>query len=1220
MSRVHESQSDWIRTLSKEAALKSTLERGTDIAQNGLVYDVKKTASAVGNVVTLKGKVEGSRGNAYKTMVQLDLADREVVDFDCACPAAERYPGMCKHEIGLAITYLASKGALPSPHDSVDDDCGNNGYGGARGFDGDLDDALDIDCEARPDLPHDIPFGPGDSPWQGPAWLARPAAPKPPAPRDTSAIVLDLMDDARRRRKTARMLAATPLASSFAEPISLVPTIVDDYFTSLHLTLRVRCGKVSYAVRNIRDLLRAWDEGKGMRFGAKLDVPSLGMLDERSRRLLEVLSRIEHDSARFAERAVYQWGGYYRGPLDSKVSTFLLDEPYVFDVLDAMMGGEVKVEKRGSGDRHCSLSALEVVEETPSLKVKLVAAADGGYTVQASTACVLTGSLGRAYCIAKDKARRCEGETADMLLAYRDLFEAGYDLYISAKEAPAFCRTIVPDLRRIAAVSVPDRLLRAAPESRFIFAVGDDDGDVVVDARVFYGDASFKLLGDAPWATLPDPAFADDDGTAPDTSAATSSALASAPALASAAAAGAGPAGPLRDDAAEDAVLDLLWSLFPDGASRPKIDAGNDEALYYLLTDGLSRLHAAGEVLLSERLHTMQAKPAPRMTVRAKVKSGLLDIALGASGMTSSELAAYLAGCRRSQRFVRLSDEEIVRIDDGAREALAIAEGLGISPQELADGVKGLAPSRAMVLEAMLDRTRSLSVRRAQSFKSMVDAFDSLVDVDLSVPASLNATLRPYQEDGVSWMGALEALGCGGILADDMGLGKTLQAITHLLARREAGDAGLTLVVCPASLVYNWMAELERFAPALRARAVLGSKDARRREIESASHADASDAADAVDVLVTSYDLMRRDIELYQNLQLRRAILDEAHYIKNPGAQVTMAAKCLPAQVRFALAGTPMENRLGELWSIFDFIMPGFLGTRTAFEKHLGDAIAAGEAEATLRLRRMTSPFILRRLKEDVLADLPEKNESVVSVKLEGEQRRAYLANEERIAMQVAHELPDEFSRKKLQVLAELTRLRQLCCDPHLVLEGYRGPSAKLEACVELVAGAVDGGHQVLVFSQFTSMLAILSQRLGAVLRASGCTCEQLDGSCSKKKRAELVARFQEGRTQVLLISLKAGGVGLNLTAADVVIHYDPWWNVAAQQQATDRAHRIGQQRCVSVFKLIAAGTIEERIMAMQEAKRDLTESVLSGASTSAALTREDLLSVLGASAALAEE
>lgn len=1209
MSRVHESQSNWIRVLSKEAALKSTLERGADIAQSGLVYDVKKTVSAAGNVVVLKGEVEGSRGNTYQTMVQLDLADQELFDYGCTCPAAERYPGMCKHEIALAITYLASRGVLSSMHDSVDDDYGS-GCEGGYGFDG----SCDVDGGSHPDSMENTPFGSGGGSWQAHAQHAWFAAPSPPAPRDTSAIVRDLMDDARRRRKVARMRAVAPAQHSLnvpVEPLTLEATIKDDYYNPLCLSLRARRGRVSYMVRDIVGMLYAWDAGEGMTFGAKLDVRSLNAFDERSRRLLDLLGRIDREEGRAASRSSQRWMGSHRRFAGASASTFNLDEFQVFEVLDALMGGQVNVEKRDLGEPRAMSRTLDVVEDGPSLKVKLVEAADGGYAVQASTAYVLAGPLGRAYCITKDKARRCEGETADMLLAYRDLFEAKSDLYISAKEAPAFCRSVVPDLRRIAAVSIPNRLLRAAPEPRFVFAVGDDDGDVVVDAKVFYGDASFKLLGDAPWATLLDPALVDDDAAAPDTSAA--------PSPSSATAADAVPAAPLRDDVAEDAVLDLLWSLFPDGASRPRIDAGNDEALYYLLTDGLSRLHAAGEVMLSERLRTMQAKPAPRITVRAKVRSGLLDIALGASGMTPSELAAYLAGCRRSQRFVRLSDEEIVRIDDNAREALAIAEGLGVSPQELADGVKGMAPSRAMVLEAMLGRTRSLAVRRAQSFKDMVDAFDSLIDVDLSVPAALNATLRPYQEDGVSWMGALEALGCGGILADDMGLGKTLQAIAHVLARHEAGDTGLTLVVCPASLVYNWMAELERFAPTLGARAVLGSRDSRRRAIEGASGGATPDA-DAVDVLVTSYDLMRRDVELYQNLQIRRAFLDEAHYIKNPGAQVTMAAKCLPAQVRFALTGTPMENRLGELWSIFDFIMPGFLGTRTSFDQHLGDAVAAGEAEATAMLRRMTSPFVLRRLKEDVLVDLPEKSESVVSVKLEGEQRRAYLANEERIAMQVAHELPGEFSRKKLQVLAELTRLRQLCCDPHLVLEGYRGPSAKLETCAELVAGAVDGGHQVLVFSQFTSMLAILSQRLGAALRASGCTCEQLDGSCSKKKRAELVARFQAGETRVLLISLKAGGVGLNLTAADVVIHYDPWWNVAAQQQATDRAHRIGQQRCVSVFKLIAAGTIEERIMAMQEAKRDLVESVLSGASTSAVLTRDDFLAVLGASAALAEE
>ena len=453
--------------------------------------------------------------------------------------------------------------------------------------------------------------------------------------------------------------------------------------------------------------------------------------------------------------------------------------------------------------------------------------------------------------------------------------------------------------------------------------------------------------------------------------------------------------------------------------------------------DGLSRLHAAGEVLLSERLRTMQAKPAPRMTVRAKVKSGLLDIALGASGMTSSELAAYLAGCRRSQRFVRLSDEEIVRIDDGAREALAIAEGLGISPQELADGVKGLAPSRAMVLEAMLDRTRSLSVRRAQSFKSMVDAFDSLVDVDLSVPASLNAALRPYQEDGVGWMGALEALGCGGILADDMGLGKTLQAITHLLARREAGDAGLTLVVCPASLVYNWMAELERFAPALRARAVLGSKDARRREIESASHAYASDAADAVDVLVTSYDLMRRDIELYQNLQLRRAILDEGPPHQNPAAGDRLGSK-VPA--RAGLTARPW--RPASCGASSTSSPAGFLGTRISVEKHPGRCrVAAGEAEATLRLRRMTSPFILRRPREDVLADLRKSNESGFPSELEGEQRRVYPERGAHRWRQVAHELPDEFSTRSCRCWPSLPACGNCAATRTLCWRGIAAPA-----------------------------------------------------------------------------------------------------------------------------------------------------------------------------------
>lgn len=433
-----------------------------------------------------------------------------------------------------------------------------------------------------------------------------------------------------------------------------------------------------------------------------------------------------------------------------------------------------------------------------------------------------------------------------------------------------------------------------------------------------------------------------------------------------------------------------------------------------------------------------------------------------------------------------------------------------------------------------------------------------------------------------------------------MGLGKTLQMIAHILARVEAGDVKPTLVVCPASLVYNWTAELERFAPSLDVCAIVGAKAQRRVQIAGvAEH----------NVVVTSYDLMRRDIDEYAEQDFARVVLDEAQYIKNPLTQVARAAKRLPAGVRFALTGTPIENRLSELWSIFDFLMPGLLGTRESFAKRFESPVEHAEGDSAARLQALVSPFVLRRVKEDVVADLPEKIEDTVMAQLTGEQRKLYLANQDRIAQQVQHREATEFKKDKLKVLAELTKLRQICCDPHLHYEDYKAGSAKLDACMELVRGALDGGHHILLFSQFTGMLDIIGKRLAR----EDIGFLKLTGASSKESRAKMVARFQAGEVPVFLISLKAGGVGLNLTAADVVIHYDPWWNVAAQDQATDRAHRIGQQHTVTVYKLIAKDTIEERIMQMQESKRDLVNSVLGGDGISSALfTRDDVLALLG--------
>ena len=432
-----------------------------------------------------------------------------------------------------------------------------------------------------------------------------------------------------------------------------------------------------------------------------------------------------------------------------------------------------------------------------------------------------------------------------------------------------------------------------------------------------------------------------------------------------------------------------------------------------------------------------------------------------------------------------------------------------------------------------------------------------------------------------------------------MGLGKTLQFISLVQALFDAGSMALCLVVCPASLVYNWQEEFRRFAPALNTQVMTGTAAQRKNRLSALPDGT---------VCITSYDLLRQDIAAYRELDFSLMVLDEAQYIKNQKASMTKAVKAVSARLRFALTGTPIENRLAELWSIFDFLMPGFLYSYAEFSDRLEMPIVKQkDEEATAKLRRMTAPFILRRLKADVLKDLPPKLEEVRYTRFDDEQRKIYDGQVVRMKQLVASS--DGSGEDKLRLFAELTRIRQICCDPSLILEDYRGGSAKRDACLELVKSAMDSGHRMLVFSQFTSMLALLEEDL----KAEGIPCFKLTGSTPKEQRLRLVREFNDGDTPVFLISLKAGGTGLNLTGADVVIHYDPWWNLAAQNQATDRAHRIGQQNQVTVYRIIVKDTIEERILALQEAKRDLAEAVLSGEGTSlASLSQEELLQLLG--------
>ena len=505
---------------------------------------------------------------------------------------------------------------------------------------------------------------------------------------------------------------------------------------------------------------------------------------------------------------------------------------------------------------------------------------------------------------------------------------------------------------------------------------------------------------------------------------------------------------------------------------------------------------------------------------------------------------------------------------------------------------------RALYLDALFKQSEGIKYNRDTVFKQIVRDIKDVSDSDFEVPTTLKPILRNYQKTGFRWLKTIAAYGFGGILADDMGLGKTLEVISLLLSQKESEVQTTSLVICPSSLVLNWESEITRFAPELKAIAVMGTAAERRDKIAGAAEAD---------VLITSYDLLKRDILYYEDLHFHYEIIDEAQYIKNHNTQNAKSVKVINSAVRFALTGTPVENSLAELWSIYDFLMPGYLYTYRKFREKFEIPIVREQDKKILeRLNKLVSPFILRRLKSDVLKELPEKTETTMYASMDGEQKKLYLANLLKSREDLAYELDGgDFERRKLIILAMLTRLRQICCDPSLVYEDYTDVSAKLELCLEILDTSLASGHKVLLFSQFTSMLEIIEKEL--IKRE--IDFYKITGRTKAQERLRQVNAFNEDDTPVFLISLKAGGTGLNLTGADVVIHYDPWWNLSAQNQATDRAHRIGQTNSVQVYNLIAKDSIEEKIQKMQQAKAELADSIIrEGEGAIASMSKDEII------------
>ena len=503
-------------------------------------------------------------------------------------------------------------------------------------------------------------------------------------------------------------------------------------------------------------------------------------------------------------------------------------------------------------------------------------------------------------------------------------------------------------------------------------------------------------------------------------------------------------------------------------------------------------------------------------------------------------------------------------------------------------------------MDSLLKNNTNINVNFDETYNSYVEKMINLENN--KIPKELDKILRDYQKVGFKWLTTIDKYNFGGILADDMGLGKTIQVLSVLLDYVQSNkEVRTSIVVCPSSLTLNWYNEAKKFAPKLNVLVISGDCNEREKKIKKINN---------FELVITSYDLLKRDIEIYKESEykFRFLIADEAQYIKNNNTKNARAIKQVEADTKYALTGTPIENSLSEMWSIFDLIMPGYLFTYKKFKKDFEMPIVKENDERALqKLKMLIEPFVLRRTKKEVLRELPDKSTSVINNEMTIEQEKIYLS----YLAQARDELNEEieakgFEQTRIKILALLTRLRQICCHPSLFISNYKGESGKLNQCMELVKDGIESGHKILLFSGYTSMFEIIEKEL----KKENINYLKLTGRTRVKERVNLINEFNSNEdVKLFLISLKAGGTGINLTSADMVIHYDPWWNLSVENQATDRTHRIGQTKKVQVYKLITKNSIEEKIYDLQQRKEELIDNMLSTKTKFISnLSKEDIL------------
>ena len=938
--------------------------------------------------------------------------------------------------------------------------------------------------------------------------------------------------------------------------IKIEPQIIYDKFTR-EMKIEFKIGnKRMYKIKNLAEFYTRMINKEFYKYGDKLEfVHTQEVFEENSQKMLDFIMKYAEVIA-YTNSSANSNYRYYGKALNE--SSIIIGNTAIDELFETLENKTVLIT------REYEKQSIKFVNQNPDLTFRLEKVGNDEYRIIADfdifKIVILNGKKYK-YVLTDEKLYRCNKEFENTTLRLLKVFRENYltQIALGKDELGELFSVVLSKVKN--AIKIDDELLEEIKEYEpeklgvKVFLDYDKNNYLVADVRLCYGKNEFNPLNEKEEKEFKYS----------------------------------------RNLIEETKAMNVFRKTgFMFDVKNLKFILPYEDKIYQFLTNDINYYMKKFEVLATDNFKSKEITKTKIENIGVRVENNLLEIDMKKLNIDLNQLEEILQKYRLKKKYYRLKDGSFLDLQESNEIDFIdkLISGTDIDYKELESGTIRLPVNRTLYLNQLLKEIKGTEIVKNKEYKNIINGLDkNLLEEDEKIPEEVEAILRSYQKIGFKWLKTLDRYKFGGILADDMGLGKTIQIISILLDyKRNEENPKTSIVVSPSSLSLNWKNEIEKFAPDLKIKVIRGTAAERKVEINQ---------LEKYDLIITSYDLLKRDVDLYKEKKynFKYIIADEAQYLKNNNTKNAKAIKQLKSETKFALTGTPIENSLAELWSIFDFIMPGYLFSYREFKTKYELAIVRDEDKDVMgKLKMLIEPFVLRRTKKEVLTELPEKTITVLNNEMNEEQRNIYLS----YLLKAKQELQDEiningYEKSQIKILAALTRLRQICCHPGLFIENYKDGSSKLEQCIEIIEDGINAGHKILLFSSYTSMFDIIEKEL----KERNIQYFKLTGSTKVDERIELVDEFNHNKNiSVFLISLKAGGTGLNLIGADMVIHYDPWWNISDENQATDIAYRIGQKNNVQVYKLITKDSIEEKIYELQQRKAELTDNMLNTQTT----------------------